>query len=62
MLKIQRKPKTVSKTFRLPKELVEKLDMIACINNLSLNQIIIQCLNYAFNEIITENTEKPQEK
>ncbi len=62
MLKIQGKPKTVSKTFRLPKELVEKLDRIACINNLSLNQIIIQCLNYAFNEIITENTEKPQEK
>ena len=51
MLKIQGKPETVSKTFRLPVNVVRKLDRIAYINNLSLNQIVIQCLNYALREI-----------
>lgn len=51
MLKIQKRPETVSKTFRLPINVVRKLDRIAYINNLSLNQIAIQCLNYALREI-----------
>ncbi len=51
MLKIQKRPETVSKTFRLPINVVRKLDRIAYINNLSLNQIVIQCLNYALREI-----------
>lgn len=42
MLKIQGKPESVSKTFKLPKPLVEKLDKIAYENNLSLNQLVIQ--------------------
>ena len=62
MLKIQGKPETVSKTFRLPKELAQKLDRIAYINNISLNQIVIQCLIYAFNDIDTTDIEKPQGK
>ena len=62
MLKIQGKPKSVSKTFRLPKELTKKLDRIACINNISLNQLVVPCLYYALSEISTGYTEKPQEK
>lgn len=62
MLKIQGKPKYVRKTFRLPKDLAEKIDRIAYINNLSPNQIVIQCLNYALNEISTGYTKQPQEK
>ncbi len=62
MLKIQGKPESVSKTFRLPKELTEKLDRIACINNISLNQIVIQSLTYAFNDIDTKDIEKTQGK
>ena len=62
MLKIQRKPETVSKTLRLPINVVRRLDRIACINNLSLNQIVIQCLTYALQEINTEDEKKPQEK
>ena len=45
MLKIQRKPETVSKTFRLPKELTKKLDRIACINNISLNHFLTNIFN-----------------
>ncbi len=33
MLKIQGKPETASKTFKLPKELAEKLERVACENN-----------------------------
>ena len=58
MLKIQGKPETISKTLRLPISVVKKLDRIACINNLSLNQIVIQCLNYALHEIDTAGEEK----
>ena len=62
MLKIQGKPESVSKTFRLPKDMIEKLDRIACINNLSLNQLVIQCLDYALHNIDTGDNKKPQEK
>lgn len=41
----------VSKTFRLPEELVEKLDKLAFENNISLNQLVIQCLNYALDDM-----------
>ncbi len=58
MLKIQGKPETVSKTFRLPVNVVRKLDRIAYINNLSLNQIVIQCLNFSLNEIDSSDEEK----
>lgn len=44
----------VYKTFRLPKKLVEQLDAIAGKNELSLNRLVIQCLEYAL-ENIDEN-------
>ena len=58
MLKIQENPETVSKTFRLPINVVRRLDRTAYINNLSLNQIVIQCLNFSLNEIDTAGEEK----
>ncbi len=51
MLIIQGKPEYSSKTFRLPLDMVEKLDKIAYKNNISLNQLVIQCLNYALHDI-----------
>ncbi|MBO6141638.1 MAG: toxin-antitoxin system HicB family antitoxin [Ruminococcus sp.] len=41
----------VTKSFRLPEELVEKLDKLAFENNISLNQLVIQCLNYALDDM-----------
>ena len=46
----------VTKSFRLPEELVEKLDKLAYENNISLNQLVIQCLNYAL-----DNMEEPEQ-
>lgn len=44
----------VTKTFRLPKEFVEELEKLAFENNLSLNQLVIQCLNYALDNLDTD--------
>ena len=41
-----------SKTFRLPIELIEKLDVLATQNKLSLNQLVIQCLTYAVDNLV----------
>jgi len=42
-----------SKTFRLPIELIERLETLAAQNKISLNRLVIQCLHYAI-----ENLEK----
>lgn len=51
MWKIKKGYDSVSKTFRLPVEMVEELDKLAFDNNLSLNQLVIQCLNYALENL-----------
>lgn len=57
MWKIQKGYESVTKSFRLPIELVEELDKLAYENNLSLNQIVIQCLRYSL-----DNLEKDEDK
>ena len=50
-----------SKTFRLPVELIEKLEILASQNKISLNQLVIQCLTYAVDNLDedgAENTSK----
>ena len=58
MLKIQEEQNCINKTFKLPNELTKKLERVACKNNLSQNQLAIQCLNYALHEIDTAGEEK----
>ena len=51
MFKIQKGYDSESKTFRLPIELIERLETLAAQNKLSLNQLVIQCLNYAIDNL-----------
>lgn len=52
MFKVQRGyDGMVTKTFRLPEEIVKKLLLIAGENELSLNKLVIQCLEYAIENI-----------
>lgn len=44
----------ITKTFRIPKEFVEQLEKLAYENNLSLNQLVIQCLRYAIDNLDNE--------
>lgn len=54
MWKIQKGYDTVSKSFRLPNEMIEKMDKLAYENNLSLNQLVIQCLRFALDNLDKE--------
>jgi len=58
MFKIRKGYDSESKTFRLPIELIEKLDVLAMQNKLSLNQLVIQCLMYAVENIDVNTEEK----
>ncbi len=58
MFKIQKGYDSISKTFRLPVELTSKLDELAYKNNLSLNQLVIQCLNYAVDNLEEDEENK----
>ena len=40
-----------NKTFRLPNEIIERLEKEANINNSSLNKVIIQCLEFAIENL-----------
>ena len=51
MFKIQKGYDSESKTFRLPVELIKRLEFLAAQNKLSLNQLVIQCLNYALDNL-----------
>ncbi len=55
LFKIKRGYNSLSKTFRLPVEMVDKLEQLADDNNISLNQLIIQCLDYALENLEKEN-------
>lgn len=53
MFKVQ-KPKTVNKTFRLPKELVQELQTVAQNQGVSLNKLVQQCCEYALKNLDKE--------
>lgn len=61
MFKIQKGYSYESKTFRLPIEMLEKLEILANKNKLSLNQLVIQCLNYALENLDESDHDAPKE-
>ena len=40
-----------NKTFRLPDEIIERLEIEAQKNNTSLNKVVIQCLEFAIQNL-----------
>lgn len=50
MFKVK-KPEHISKTFRMPLELVKKLEILAQEKDVSLNNLVIQCCEYALENI-----------
>lgn len=51
MWKIQKGYHTVSRTFRLPEKLMEDLGQLAYDNNISANQLVVQCLKFALDNL-----------
>lgn len=45
------KPEMVNKTYRMPAELVERLNVVAQAQKVSLNNLVCQCCEYALNNL-----------
>lgn len=54
MFEIQNQQKS-NKTIRMPDDLIERLQTIADKNNISFNQLVVQCCEYALNDMINPN-------
>lgn len=52
------KNETINKTFRLPSELSEKLKKVAQEQGISMNNLVIQCCEYALNNMKTRENKK----
>jgi hypothetical protein len=46
-----KKPEYVNKTFRMPADLVKRLEAVAQEKNVSLNNLTVQCCEYALENI-----------
>lgn len=57
MLEIEKSYPSVNKTFRIPINIVEELERIAGTYNTSVNKVVVQCLEYAL-ENIQSDTEQ----
>ena len=58
-----KKPEYTNKTFRMPIELVKRLEQIAQAKGVSVNNLVVQCCEYALDNIDTPTSDdktKPQ--
>lgn len=53
MFKIE-KTETINKTFRIPVNLVQKLQQVAQEQGISMNNLVVQCCEYALNNLDTK--------
>ena len=58
MLEIEKVYQSVTKTFRIPVNIVEQLEHLAGENNTSVNKVVVQCLQYALDNIATSGDEE----
>lgn len=56
MLKVKRTEDTVNRTLRFPTSLLDKMSKIAQNEGVSLNNFVIQCCEYAINDMKTSNS------
>ena len=49
-----KKDETISKTFRMPKELLDKLEKLADEKGMSLSKVVVQCCEYSLENLMEE--------
>lgn len=54
MFKIEKGHESVNKTFRIPEDIVAKLEKLAGKHNISVNNVVVQCLTYALENLDAE--------
>ena len=60
MFKIQ-KPESLNKTIRMPSTMIEQMEKIASQKNISFNQLVVQCCQYALDNLeADESSKKPK--
>jgi len=57
MFKVK-KDEFVNKTFRIPVELLKKLEILAQNEKVSLNNLVIQCCEYALNNMKSNDSKE----
>ncbi len=57
-----KKPTSSNKTVRMPDELIAKLEKLAAQNDISFNQLVIQCCEYALKDISKPDTKSKSDK
>jgi len=55
-----RKPESSNKTIRMPNSMIEQMEKIATAKNISFNQLVLQCCEYALNNLPTTENENKQ--
>ncbi len=58
MLEFEKGFESVNKTFRIPVHIVEQLERLAGKYNTSVNKIVIQCLEYALENISDDDSDE----
>lgn len=48
---VVKKPESSNKTIRMPNELIDKLEKLATSNDISFNQLVVQCCEYALDNL-----------
>ncbi|MBQ7504972.1 MAG: hypothetical protein IJT79_06635 [Ruminococcus sp.] len=48
---VVKKPESSNKTIRLPNELIDKLEKLASEKDISFNQLVVQCCQYALDNL-----------
>ena len=49
-----KKPSSSNKTIRMPDSLIEKLEQLAAAHDISFNQLVVQCCEYALDNMNDE--------
>ncbi len=49
----------ISKTFRLPEDMLLELEVLAQNNNVSMNNLVVQCCRYALDHLSPESAQIP---
>ena len=55
---IVKKNESFNKTIRMPNELIEELERVATVKDISFNQLVIQCCKYALEHLQQEDSKR----
>lgn len=61
MFKVRHNEETTNRTFRFPKWLMDKMSELAQQEDVSLNNFVVQCCEYAVENFEHSNTSKAKE-